>query len=214
MSFNRKDNFALCPERTVQWRALPTLHDCDGRPRRPRSLWRTSHCEADRWHYLENPCNCAWPNKGTPHWFYRGNLGYALELAVPETGTWRRDAQSIASATRAFREQIRQQRELEAAARAAMGPQDALYQWQRDSLRWLLGPQRTVYLDIESYAGTPFWREKVEINRAAMTAKYGQRTTLSGGRANFQNLPRPIALCTCCSPNGAVWPARGHWYRT
>lgn len=186
-----KETFAICPPRTVQWREWYSI-EADA----TRTLWRTDECSPDRWHYSYNPCSCAWPRSGTPLWHYRDILRYALELVAPETGTWRRDSQSVASIARNFREQIRQTREAEAVARAAIGPQS-----------------------LAASAIYERYRANVEANRVAMEAKYGQRATLSGGRANFQNLPRPPGFadsrrCVCCPNDGATWPERDHWYRT
>jgi|SRR6266853_2600712 len=126
-----KDTFTLCPERTVQWRPLSNTGGA------PSALWRTARCNADRWHYTFNPCNCQGPGGDRPPlWSYIA-LGYALEFVAPETGTWRRDAQHIANVTRTFREQVRQQRELETVARAAVGPRNPGLYMQNLRNAWL-----------------------------------------------------------------------------
>lgn len=120
-----KDTFPLCPPRTIQVRPVS---DCSGAS---RLLWRTDQCHPDRWHYIENPCKCgAWREpfgSSLPFSFFAG-IGYNVETVKPETGTWRRDAQYIASRTHAFREQLRQRRDAETAARAAAGPQGAMHE--------------------------------------------------------------------------------------
>lgn len=114
---NRENrNFEPCPPGVLQWRRGGFIDGREGQ------LWRIKHCNYDRWHYTENPCNC-YRNWRPTVMDILLKHGYTIECVEAITGTWKRDGQYIANATQRFREQISQRRELEAVASAARGPQ-------------------------------------------------------------------------------------------
>jgi len=121
MSWRENRNFKACPPGVVQWRHIQTDHPYDGKPGL-RTLWRTEHCNPDRWHYVENPCNCYHSGRPTM-WGIVQHHGYRLQPATLERGTWRRDGRGIAAVLVAERKRIRDQREADAIGRAARGPQ-------------------------------------------------------------------------------------------